>query len=85
MRDGNEMPLIAITLTELPNLMSAILQDFNGEERLPTHGSLYSTINRMIAPLVPFCGTGMPEALPSSSPLMPNLTYVWVKPGALEP
>ena len=85
-RDGNEMPLIAFALTKLPNLTSVILQDFNSEERLPANGELFFTINRMIAPLVPFYGTGIPEALPSSrnqpiSPLMPNLTYVWVEPG----
>ena len=86
MRDGDEMPLIAIALTKLPNLTSVMPQDFNGEERLPANGQLFFTINRMIAPLVPFYSTGTPEALPSSrnqptSPLMPNLTYVWVEPG----
>ncbi|KAK3166643.1 hypothetical protein OEA41_009768, partial [Lepraria neglecta] len=85
-RDGDEMPLIAIALTQLPNLTSVILQDFNGEERLPANGDLFFTINRMIALLVPFYSTGTPEALPSSrnqptSPLMPTLTYVWVEPG----
>lgn len=76
-RDGNEIPLIAIALTKLPNLIS---------ERLPAHGELFFTINQMIAPLIPFYSTGIPETLPSSrnqptSPLMPNLTYVWVEPG----
>ncbi|KAL2048393.1 hypothetical protein N7G274_000304 [Stereocaulon virgatum] len=77
-RDGDEEPLIYITLTKLPNLTSVILQNLNGEERLPSNDLLYFSINKIVSSSL--SSGGVPQNQSATS-LMPNLNQVWVEPG----
>jgi hypothetical protein len=78
MRDGDEEPLIYITLTKLPNLTSVILQNLNGEERLPSNDQLYFSINEMVSNSLSLGGVSQSQSVTA---LMPSLNQVWVEPG----